>query len=123
MITTRLPVLIDAYNHPAVIATEAGARDVMAQIKLTELRREQHPELTTWSPFDQTEPEQLGAGVWDSDGDIWTRNSRSGRWLLTTFRASQHESRAGRALTWQELAREYGPLTVTPAVSEEAGRG
>ena len=110
----HLPALADAYSHPDVIAVEAAARDAMAQIKLTEMRRKQCPGLTTWSPFDQTEPDQLGAGVWDGDADIWTRNSRSGRWRMTTFNASRHETRAGKALTWQQLAYHYGPLTIVP---------
>ena len=118
MADTDLPVLADAYDHPDVIATAGGARDVMAQIKLTEMRREQHPEMTTWSPFEPTEPEQPPAAVRDGDAATWKRNSRSGRWRMAGFRASTHEARAGKALTWQQLAYHYGPLT-----APEAGRG
>ena len=112
---TDLPVLADAYDHPTVVQAAPGTRDFAAQIALTEMRREQCPGLTTWSPLDQNEPEQLGAGVRDGDADIWTRNSRSGRWRMTAFSASRHEARAGKALTWQQLAYHYGPLTIIPA--------
>jgi hypothetical protein len=110
-----IPVLADAYDHPDVVATEVGARDVMAQVKLTELRRDQHPDLTTWSPFDQNEPEAPpGKGVRDGDADLWTRNARSRRWRMVGYSAARHELRAGKALTWQELAYHYGPLTAEP---------
>lgn len=112
-----LPTLRDAYELPAVAATPGAARDVMAQVQLTQMRREQHPELTTWSPFDQNEPERPPASVRDGDAATWTRNSRSRRWRMKGFSPARHELRAGRALTWQELTYHYGPITAAPEAS------
>lgn len=114
MTTSEMPILADAYSDPDVMATSGGAaRDVLAQVRLTEMRREQLPETSTWSPFDQTEPDELPATVRDGDGDTWTRNARSRRWRMRGYTPSRYEPTAGRALTWQELAYTYGPLTAT----------
>jgi hypothetical protein len=107
-----LPVLWEAYARPDVEAVERSARKFAAQIKLTDMRRKERPDRTTWAPTDQTEPEEPpAAGVRDGDAALWLRNARSRRWRMKDFRASEHEARAGKALTWQELAYHYGPLT------------
>lgn len=111
MTATALPVLADAYDHPDVRAVPGAARDAAAQITLTTMRREQHPELTTWSPYDQTEPTPPPTTVIDGDGDTWTRNARSRRWRMTGYSAARYESDAGRAWFWRSLTRKYGPLT------------
>lgn len=105
-----LPVLADAYDEQRVLETPGPARDFMAQVVCTELRRERHPERTTWSPLDQSEPDTAPRAVLDGDGARWVP-AEAGTWRMPSFRPDRHEARAGELLTWQQLAYHYGPLT------------
>ncbi len=107
---TDLPVLADAYTEQQVRETQVEARDFMAQVVCSELRRERHPERTTWSPLDQNEPDTAPGAVLDGDGARWVP-AEAGTWRMPSFRPDRHEARAGELLTWQQLAYHYGLLT------------
>ncbi|MEY9834901.1 hypothetical protein [Streptomyces sp. 846.5] len=109
--TIALPTLADAYRLAAVEATDADARDFAAQLATTELRRASHPGRATWSPTDQTEPDPVPQTVVDGDEDLWLRTPATGTWTMPSFDPAHDAPRCGDALTWQELAHEYGPLT------------
>ena len=106
-----LPNLGDAYRLASVAALEGEARDVAAQNAATELRRASHPGRATWGPTDLAEPDPTPQTVVDGDGDLWLRTPATGAWTMPNFDRNTHEARCGDALTWQELAHEYGPLT------------
>ncbi len=109
--TTALPNLADAYRLASVEATDSGTRDFAAQIAATELRRASHPGRATWGPTDQTEPHPVPQTVVDGDSDLWLRTASTGTWAMPNFDPAHHQARCGEALTWQQLAYEYGPLT------------
>lgn len=117
-----LPTLSDAYRLASVEAVEGDARDFAAQVATAELRRASHPGRDTWAPTDQTEPVPAPQTVVDGDEDLWLRTPATGTWTMPNFDPAHHEARCGEALTWEQLAYEYGPLT-SLANDRRAGGG
>ncbi|MFI5654855.1 hypothetical protein ACIA71_26955 [Streptomyces anulatus] len=82
-----------------------------ARLATTELRRVSHPGRVTWEPTDQAEPVPVPPTVVDGDGDLWLRDRGTGTWTMPEFNPKEFPARCGEVLTWNELAREFGPLT------------
>lgn len=121
--TPALPNLADAYRLASVKAAATDeARDVAAQLATAELRRESHPGRATWSPGDLDEPAPFPPTVVDGDGDLWLRAPGDGSWTMPGFDPGDHEPRCGDVLTWQELVKEYGPLTALADDRRAGGR-
>jgi hypothetical protein len=120
--TTALPTLADAYRLAAVKAADPEDRDLAAQLATTELRRASHPGRATWAPTDQNEPDPVPQTVVDGDEDLWLRTPATGTWTMPSFDAAHDAARCGDALTWQELAHEYGPLTALADDRRAGGR-
>lgn len=83
------------------------------QQALAEQRRAERPDLQTWGPFDQAEPDPAPEAVADIDRDLWVHDAASRRWHL---RYSEHGAAAGRArpAKWDMLVLENGPVTAAP---------
>lgn len=115
----ELTTLADAYNLPRV-REAAGGRDAAAQIAAYEERKKAHPDREHWSLVDQADPGDDGpTEVLDGDLDRWKRlqsGPNRGLWRMVDYTPGQHEERARPALTWQQLAFRYAPLT---AATEE----
>ncbi|GHB68314.1 hypothetical protein GCM10010347_43070 [Streptomyces cirratus] len=106
-----LPVLDDAFRLASVKDAEESTRDLAARLATTELRRVSHPGRVTWEPTDQAEPVPIPPTVVDGDGDLWLRDRGTGTWTMPEFNPKEFPARCGEVLTWNELAREFGPLT------------
>ncbi|MFJ9813528.1 hypothetical protein ACIRTB_35460 [Streptomyces sp. NPDC101158] len=106
-----LPVLDDAFRLASVKDAEESARDLAARLATTELRRVSHPGRVTWEPIDQAEPVPAPPTVVDGDGDLWLRDRGTGTWTMPEFNPKEFPARCGEVLTWNQLAREFGPLT------------
>lgn len=106
-----LPVLDDAFRLASVKDAEESTRDLAARLATTELRRVSHPGRVTWEPTDQAEPVPVPPSVVDGDGDLWLRDRGTGSWTMPEFNPKEFPARCGEVLTWNQLAREFGPLT------------
>jgi hypothetical protein len=106
-----LPTLDDAFRLASVKDAEESTRDLAARLATAELRRVSHPGRVTWEPTDQVEPVPVPPTVVDGDGDLWLRDRGTGTWTMPEFNPKEFPARCGEVLTWNELAREFGPLT------------
>ncbi|MFF2573178.1 hypothetical protein [Streptomyces sp. NPDC058084] len=104
-------MLDDAFRLASVKDAEESARDLAARLATTELRRASHPGRVTWEPTDQAEPVPAPPTVVDGDGDLWLRDRGTGTWTMPEFNPKEFPARCGEVLTWNQLAREFGPLT------------
>ncbi|WP_405454364.1 hypothetical protein OG350_37380 [Streptomyces achromogenes] len=87
------------------------------QLRTTALRRSKRPQLVTYGPLDQAEPEATVAAVTDGAGMPWHRRTdgagmpwhrrTDGTWRRTGSGAAEHEP----DLPWHLLAFRYAPLT------------
>ncbi|WP_225804774.1 hypothetical protein [Streptomyces sp. NK15101] len=106
-----LPVLDDAFRLASVKDAEESTRDLAARLATTELRLVSHPGRVTWEPTERAEPVPVPPTVVDGDGDLWLRDRGTGTWTMPEFNPKEFPARCGEVLTWNQLAREFGPLT------------
>ncbi|MET8381203.1 hypothetical protein [Streptomyces microflavus] len=118
-----LPVLDDAFRLESVKDAEESTRDVAARLATTELRRVSHPGRVTWGPSDRAEPVPVPPTVVDGDGDLWLRDRGTGTWTMPEFNPKEFPARCGEVLTWDQLAREFGPLTALADTHHMGGGG
>ncbi|MFL4497576.1 hypothetical protein ACJ6WD_41020 [Streptomyces sp. VTCC 41912] len=103
------PVLADALRLPHVQAEPVPQREAAARAALLELRRNQCPELRTWTTDDPAPATDTVLAVVDNEGELWRTTPRTGEWHL-----EEPPGRRGAGATlfgWRELLSEFGPVT------------
>ncbi|MFJ9250356.1 hypothetical protein [Streptomyces sp. NPDC101776] len=105
---------------PTLATDRSGDR--AAQLTITQARRSEHPDRTTWGP-DDTAPAD---GYWDwqafvvdGEGDLWIRltsdGPHKGEWQLRGYKLRLPFEEKSKPVSWQALAATYGPLTDLPS--------
>jgi hypothetical protein len=104
---------------PTLAADRSGDRT--AQLALTQARRSEHPDRTTWGPDDTAPADDHWDWrelVVDGEGDLWIRltgdGPHKGEWQLRGYKPRLPFEEKCKPVPWQDLAAAYGPLTDLP---------
>ncbi|MFJ5681077.1 hypothetical protein [Streptomyces sp. NPDC093097] len=107
-------------QFPTLAADRAGDRTV--QLTVTQARRSQHPDRTTWGPDDPAPADDYWDWqefVVDGEGDLWIRltgdGPHKGQWQLRGYKPRLPFEEKSKPVPWQDLAAGYGPLTNLPS--------
>ncbi|MGJ5899303.1 hypothetical protein ACSCBZ_46305 [Streptomyces niveiscabiei] len=105
---------------PTLAADRSGDRTV--QLAVTQARRSEHPDRTTWGPEDAPPAEShwdWREFVVDGEGDLWIRltgdGPHKGEWQLRGYKPRLPFEEKSKPVPWQDLAAAYGPLTDLPS--------
>ncbi|WP_411130421.1 hypothetical protein [Streptomyces sp. x-19] len=107
-------------DFPALAADRSGDRTV--QLTVTQARRSEHPDRTTWGPEDAAPADDHWGWrefVVDGEGDLWIRltgeGPHKGERQLRGYKPRLSFQEKSKPVPWLDLAASYGPLTDLPS--------